>query len=375
MSALDGPGAIRIGVDIDEAGRVASVFVNSSRPAGLARIFPGRPAREIPALAAQLFSLCGFSHGAAARLAVAAARGEALDAAAQFSVVVGLAAEQASESLRSTALGWPRAGESADMAGAAAPLREAMSAARLIMAIAARGEALSRRGELIAPAKAIAAAAALLGLRSEAPDGLAPGSFFAAIMAEARADAFVSPQVPDALQQADDAAVTEALQKGRDRFAASPTLPHRIIETGAFARHWPEAAKEESAIGARLAARFIAIGEALEIMRRALAHGEADAFGFATLSNLGAGQGFAAVETARGRLYHWLRLDADERVSDYALLAPTEWNFHPAGPFAAALLGANIGSGSAARLRVRRLAAVFDPCVAFHVELREPAHA
>ncbi len=375
MSALDGPGSIRIGVDLTSEGRVASVIVNASRRPSLARIFQGRGPEEAPVVAAQLFSLCGFSHGAAARLAIAAARGEPIDAGAEFAVVIGLAAEQAAESLRSTALGWPGAREAAEVARAAAPLREAMRAARLIMATAARGEALAQRVELIALAKAIDEAAASLGLRREDRDAPQPESFFSAIMSEAQAEAFIRPHAPDTLEAADDAAVVEALKKGRDRFAASPTLPHRIVETSAFARHWRETANDGSAIAARLAARFIAIAEALEILRRALARGEADSSSFVALSSLGVGEGFAAVETARGRLYHWLRLDDAERVRDYALLAPTEWNFHPAGPFAAALLGADIGLGSAASLRVRRLAAVFDPCVAFHVDIREPVHA
>ncbi len=375
MSALAGPGAIRIGADVDTDGRVTSVFVNSSRPAGVARIFRGRGPQEVPRLAGQLFSLCGFSHGAAAQLAIAAARDEELSAAAQFSVVVGLAAEQAVESLRSMALGWPQAGESMDMAPAAAPLREAMSAGRLVMAIAARGEAWAQCAELGAPVRAIEEAARSLGLRCEAPDAPERESFLAAVMAQAQADAFLRPHAPDALERVDDIFVIESLRKGRDHFAASPTLPHRIVETGAFARHWRETESGGSAVAARLAARLIAIGEALDILRRALSRGEADMNGAAVLCPLAAGEGFAAVETARGRLYHWARLDDAMRVRDYALLAPTEWNFHPAGPFAAALLGAPIGFGPEARLRIRRLAAVFDPCVAFQVELREPFHA
>jgi Ni,Fe-hydrogenase I large subunit len=89
----------------------------------------------------------------------------------------------------------------------------------------------------------------------------------------------------------------------------------------------------------------------------------------------GANAGFGAVESARGRLYHWAEIGPEERVAAYAILAPTEWNFHPVGPFVAGLLGARVGQGEAARLAAARLAALFDPCVAFDVTLKEPAGA
>lgn len=375
MNALAGPGAIRVDVETDARERVASLALQSSRPVGLGQVFVGRAAGDAPALAGQLFSLCGFSHATAARLAISAARGQQAGAADAFSTVVGLAAEQIAESLRSIALGWPSLDESAEVSRVAAPLREATQAARLILAAAGRGEAHARRAELAPAAERLSTAAECFGLHSATPQAPAPGSLFAARMEEAQADAFIPAQAPDALRPADDAAVAQALQKGRDRFAAAPTLPDRIVETGAFARHWRETANDGSALTARLAARFVAMSEAMDAMRQALSTGETPASDVATATRLGAGEGFAAVETARGRLYHWLRLDAADCVLDYALLAPTEWNFHPAGPFAAALRGAEIGAGDAARWRIRRLAAVFDPCVAFQVALRESAHA
>jgi hydrogenase nickel incorporation protein HypA/HybF len=51
-------------------------------------------------------------------------------------------------------------------------------------------------------------------------------------------------------------------------------------------------------------------------------------------------EGFAAVETPRGRLCHWTRLSRDGIIDEYAIVAPTEWNLHPAGPFVLGALGA-----------------------------------
>lgn len=76
---------------------------------------------------------------------------------------------------------------------------------------------------------------------------------------------------------------------------------------------------------------------------------------------------------ARGRLFHSVRLDKLDRIADYAFVAPTEWNFHDDRPLAATLRDATLGD--APRLEVQRLASVFDPCVAFEVELKETADA
>ena len=81
------------------------------------------------------------------------------------------------------------------------------------------------------------------------------------------------------------------------------------------------------------------------------------------------------MESARGRLYHHAEIGPDGRLSAYRILAPTEWNFHPAGPFVETLLSSRIGTDEQATRAVTLLALLFDPCVAFEVEIREAAHA
>jgi coenzyme F420-reducing hydrogenase alpha subunit len=95
--------------------------------------------------------------------------------------------------------------------------------------------------------------------------------------------------------------------------------------------------------------------------------GGADWLGHGALS-LGAGQGIAWTEMARGLLVHWVRLDgghAHPQVAACRVLAPTEWNFHPQGVLARALqaLPPAPASGTAAT----RLAVAFDPCVSFRI--------
>jgi Ni,Fe-hydrogenase I large subunit len=121
---------------------------------------------------------------------------------------------------------------------------------------------------------------------------------------------------------------------------------------------------------------MIDLAECLDRLSRAAAGDETDqteAHGVAPAVR----EGFAAVETSRGRLGHWTRLSRDGKIEDYAIVAPTEWNFHPAGPFVAAVLGARVSKATAATAAasISRLAGLFDPCVLYRVEVVEPAHA
>ena len=82
-----------------------------------------------------------------------------------------------------------------------------------------------------------------------------------------------------------------------------------------------------------------------------------------------AGAGIAVVRTARGLLMHHVNLAA-AKVADYAIVAPTEWNFHPAGAFAQDLRG--VAEQDAERLQqLAHIEALsLDPCVAYEIEIR-----
>lgn len=82
------------------------------------------------------------------------------------------------------------------------------------------------------------------------------------------------------------------------------------------------------------------------------------------------GIGIGRAEAARGRLVHLAQLEQD-RVAEYRILAPTEWNFHPEGPLAAALSG--LAHDDAARLRrqAELLVMAIDPCVAYDLSLSQ----
>ncbi len=363
MTAFD-PGAIII--EIELAGdRVRTARVVSTRPTGHRRLFDGRTAAEAPVLSRRLFALCAKAQAAASAEAVAAAAGVRRPDALRTVDTVGVLAERVAESLRASVLGWPWGEVGSPPRSAAAPLRDAMAAASLL--IAATDADLANPAPLSAAAARLAAAAEALGAADEMGTPPAPGSAFAVLAAQCAGEPFLAAGPPDALTPADDGAVVTALRSDPDGFAARPALAGRRPETGAFARFWRESAPED-AFAARLAARRRDIRDTLAALCRTIA-GVADPDGTLTGGPAGERSGYGAVECARGRLYHSAELDLDGRIVTYAVLAPTEWNFHGDGPYVEALVGARLGEGEAARLAAARLAALIDPCVAFRVAL------
>ena len=178
--------------------------------------------------------------------------------------------------------------------------------------------------------------------------------------------------VPDALDADDDPAILAGLRSDGEAFAAAPSLPGRASERrlrAALAQDGLLRRRRDGAAGG-------ADDRSTRMSRPALARrgGRGNGPGRGAWRRLAAREGFAAVETSRGRLGHWTRLSRDGKIEDYAIVAPTEWNFHPAGPFVAAVLGARVSKATAAA-SISRLAGLFDPCVLYRVEVMEPAHA
>jgi len=80
------------------------------------------------------------------------------------------------------------------------------------------------------------------------------------------------------------------------------------------------------------------------------------------------GQGIAAVQTARGLLTHVLQIQ-DDQVSQYVIIAPTEWNFHPDGVLRRTLEGMAVDSEQELRRRAALLATLLDPCVPHSIQV------
>jgi coenzyme F420-reducing hydrogenase alpha subunit len=155
-------------------------------------------------------------------------------------------------------------------------------------------------------------------------------------------------------------------------FAAAPTWRGAPAETGALARtaNHPPIAGVLRQHGNTVAARFLArLLELASLERRlaALASGKPQA-AWTGSCGVAPGTGFCATETARGTLFHLARVEAD-RVADYRIVAPTEWNFHPQGALVRGLAGVAAETAAAAERAARLLAHALDPCVSFDVKV------
>lgn len=370
MTFLLGAGGITIDVTVSRA-LACSVAVRAKRPQGITRMFVGRRPDEAPMLAGQVFSLCGFSQSVAARLAVLNAADLPMGPEARLRAGAGLLAERIFESVRALILHWPDPLSEQVSAAAGKYLRDALAASQAIIS-EVKGPRLDREN-LVAAVARLTSAAGALGI-PETGSKPQPETACAAIFAKIADDSTFAGRRPDPLGSTDDVEVIARLCE-EPEYAGLPYLYDRVAETGAYAR--PRATAKSS--GSHLADRFLArIGDVrlcLEELERLVKTGSHDWASLACGGPTPGSGGYGAVECARGRLYHQAEIGSDGRLSAYRILAPTEWNFHPAGPFVDTVLSSRIGKGEEAIRLVSRLAVLFDPCVAFEVGVREVSHA
>ncbi len=89
-----------------------------------------------------------------------------------------------------------------------------------------------------------------------------------------------------------------------------------------------------------------------------------------TISTANNGIGLAQVQAARGLLIHRLEL-RQERVHDYRIIAPTEWNFHPEGVIAQGLKQLQAESSNDLQRQAELLINAVDPCVQYALHLTD----
>ncbi len=78
------------------------------------------------------------------------------------------------------------------------------------------------------------------------------------------------------------------------------------------------------------------------------------------------GSQLAWVQTARGLLIHMASIQQG-KISQYSIIAPTEWNFHPEGALAKILINSIYNSQHAARESARSAVLALDPCIEFNL--------
>jgi hypothetical protein len=145
----------------------------------------------------------------------------------------------------------------------------------------------------------------------------------------------------------------------------TPTWQNEPAETGAFARWGGQNPTGTHALAARWHARCA------EVWSWAGGDSKVGAGGTASAAVVADRVGRSLVETARGLLMHEIELDSAGHIVDYAIVAPTEWNFHPFGSLYAWLHDRRAIDREALRTEVSHAVAVLDPCVRWSLDMVE----
>jgi uptake hydrogenase large subunit len=365
-------------------GRLVAKGLATTRASGIAAALAAQPIEDVPQIVSQLFPLCGTAHAIASLTAIEAALGLEVSPAQLVFRELMLLAEHGA------ALGWrilmdwpPLLGNSPDVR-ACADIRRAAAA---VSAAAERGrwpriggarlrpdrnELGRAMSELVRMLVALfpEAANSTLSWNELEPAMQGGASTPARLINIARADGMAGyghhdrPLLPPM-----DADWFAARLATEPHFSDAPTLGGTAAEVGPLAaqRH-PLMAEAIAHWGATLATRLLAAALDAPVVAgrlcRALDELADDDPVEVDLTR--AGHGAGVVETARGPLAYFVDA-ADGRVRILRSVAPTEWNFHPDGPFMAALDAAPRVADPL--LAARLLAASFDPCVPFSIEL------
>jgi len=368
--------------------------LTSNRANGIIDAVVQRPVADVPRVLSQLFPLCGMAHAAAGLEAIEAALQIAVSPLQRKFRELMLLAE------RGAALSWRIMMDWLPLLGGPPNTRGCADIRRAVIAVsaAAKCDRWARlggvrlelnRGDLARAASELAHM--LLGLFPEAADpaltwpklkrALQSGaSAPARLINTARVGTLADyghhdrPLLPSV-----GAEWFSMHLESNSAFGRAPTFDGMPAEVGPLAaqRH-PLIADAAADWGPTLATRLLAAALDAPATARRLASaiegvGNDDPAEFDLTR---AGRGAGLVETARGPLAYSVDT-AGGRALRLRSVAPTEWNFHPDGPFVAALRCAPKTSDPifAARL----LAASFDPCVPVRIELtdgdRTPMHA
>ncbi|OKO77062.1 nickel-dependent hydrogenase large subunit [Bradyrhizobium sp. NAS96.2] len=357
-----------IEVTVSLAGdKIATVEILPPVRPPLARLFAGRPASSLLNALPRLFSLCAAAHQVAFQSAIEAARGVGISLATRQHRTTRVVAERLAELLRGLFVA--HFAKDATSAGAIRVLMQDVSA--LVGSVEAGCGPVPREATARVPAALTA-----LGISNE---GGAPTSGSPLALRIAALDEAVLKPVPmqhSFLSAADDHDIIERLLSNDVRVCHCSDLGRGIPETGPWARQMLRGrlSPGRSAPAERLKARIAEI-VGLCAWLKAGAHIETAKDGIAESYGLGPRRGAAAIECARGRLYHAVELDRHGQISRFECLTPTEWNFHARGPLVRSLQGAVLMARPQARAAIRAMIESFDPCAAFTLNFREPCDA
>ena len=155
-------------------------------------------------------------------------------------------------------------------------------------------------------------------------------------------------------------------------FLAHPRFAEQPAETGPLARHASSALvrlllDRGHRLSARLFSKMIDLADCASRMRYPFTD---DVPPLLDAVQVTAGVGLARVNTARGVLLCWVRMEA-EMIANCAIIPASAWNFHPQGAFCSEARGAEIETHAAALQRLNLLALALDPSLPYEIVLSE----
>lgn len=343
-------------------GRVAGVKIVSTRPPAALLLKGKTPDQAVP-MVPLLFSLCGAAQGVAAQAALQAAQGRP-PGAAQLASWAGMVRREASiEHLWHLMLDWPHILGLSRPEQEYADFRRQCLQARTDDGHAALLETIMAAGLIGIPA------ADWLNLDQPAWSAWRESSTSLAAQLLRHLNDRKSCAGPGVTCLPRTVAADWV---GREQeictpaYCSTPTWLGEPRETGALARQYGHALVSPllgagRSIEARLTARLVELA--------CWACGEVGAVqDWVDVARCGQNTGLTRVETGRGVLIHRVRVE-DGVIEEYAIVAPTEWNFHPRGAFVREV-ACITAAGDADLLRMARLVALsLDPCVAYETDL------
>jgi hypothetical protein len=357
--------------------KVRKVSVASSRTGLPPRLVRGRPPADVQRLVPLLFSICQRAQGAASAAALAAAQGLESAPRDQARQALDVTLETLQEGVWRLLIDWPKSiGEPAEVPAVAA-IRHASSAVvddgATLDALLGVVEDVLREHAYGAPAEEWLASTDLAALDRWVEAGVTlPARLLRRMQDEApglgRSDVAL---MPDATLENLRRSLLRELESVPD-FTRLPRWDGAPAETGALARQAdaPLIASLLGRDGRTAATRFVARLVELAVLVRHLRTRSAGRVAAVRGHVLPSGAGLGLAETARGLLLHRVQVEGG-LVTDYRIVAPTEWNFHPQGPLPQGLTG--LGAADRERLErdTRLVVQSLDPCVACRVEIAD----
>lgn len=382
----------RLTIDLQRGGDGTSrATIASSRPLGLARALIGRPAADVVKSLPLLFSVCGLAQGAAAVQACERALGLQPRPEAHRLRQLLVYVEMLREHLVRAVIDWQRfLGMEPQQdnvlrimrlcAGARRRLDPDMAAFGIGASVACdRDRAIPLIDEAVAlvedlvlgePIGAWNERRTVSDLERWCEVGGTPAQKLVNMVLDrdwapaGRAEVSFLPQLrePELEERLFDAE--------SEAFISAPTWDGTPRETSALSRQATDPLVDNvvqahgRGLLARIVARLVEIASLPEAMSDLIDAEDTEA---KSVDGASEGRGLAHVEAARGRLVHGVELKGDV-VRRYAILAPTEWNFHADGGAARGLTDIAGREGD-----VHALASLFvssvDPCVGYEVRV------